>query len=117
MDQHKPGDRDPSNKHRVYIRGLDLAAILRALYNRARPKGDGRTITPSDVTLKETRECLRYGGVDYLKGRAIKVSWSEDWISLQTFHEYNGAEEGYYAIEEVIKGGCRVIWTMKVVPE
>lgn len=123
MDKYKPGDHDPAKRHRVYILGLDLAVILRALYNRARPKFRGRAITPTDVSLEETRELLRQPrsslGVGYWKDRAIKAMWDEDhtWINLEVFHEYNGAEEGFYAIEEVIHGHDRVVWTMTIVPK
>ncbi len=121
MENQKPGSRDPNNHHKVCIRGLDLAAVLRALYSRARPKGGGRQNTQGDVTLEEARECIEKEGrgVGYWKGRAIKVSWTDDrcWINLEGFHEYNGIDEGVYAIEEVINGWDRIVWSMTVLPK
>lgn len=77
----------------VSIKDLDKAAVLAALYNRARPMGMGfMHFIPGDMTLEEARKFLTVGDdgtqmfkgsgrpfyFDYLMGRCLKVDLNGD---------------------------------------
>lgn len=99
----------------ISIAGLSKAAILAALYNRARPGGMGFLhYDPTPMTEEQAQEMIGRGddstamfGVrlhgdriyfDYLKGRVMKVDLSGDELDTRLFNRDNG--EG--AAEEVI---------------
>lgn len=94
----------------INIKGLSKAAVLAALYNRARSQGMGFLhYTPEEMTEAEAQkiwsEALeRYKGTDpyfdYLKGRVMKVN-----ISGETFNPFlYDRDNGEGAAEKVIAG-------------
>lgn len=83
----------------VDISGLDKAALLAALYNRARPLGMGFLhYTPEDMTLEQAQETLKVGDdhghqgmyFDYLHGRVMKVDISGDVLHTWGYNRDNG---------------------------
>lgn len=61
----------------IDITGLSKAAVLAALYNRARPQGMGFLhYDPNPMTEKEAQKWLEkgYKSFDYLQGRVMKLS-------------------------------------------
>jgi len=86
----------------VDISGLDKVEVLRALYAKSKVQGMGRyAFVPGDLDYSEAKEILecQRGYVDYLKGRVMKVSLTEDTLNTRLFNRDNGTG----AAEDVIK--------------
>lgn len=102
------------------IKGLDKAAILAALYNRATCQGMGILhYDPKPMTVDQARTILNqeqgdditqmFGGFvhngnrlyfDYLKGRVMKVDLSKDELDTRLYNRDNGpnaAEDAIFA--------------------
>jgi hypothetical protein len=80
----------------ISIAGLDKAAVLAALYNRARPQGmgflhyDPNPMSVEDAqTILNAREGVLY--FDYLMGRVMKVDLSSDTFDPWGFDRDNGS--------------------------
>ena len=88
----------------MYIKGLDKAAVLAALYNRARVLGMGALHAKKGdmMTLEEARKILANGDssdypghaqtsyFDYLHGRVMKVDLSGDELRTELYNRDNG---------------------------
>lgn len=86
---------------KIDISGINKAAVLAALYNRAKPQGMGFLhYTPEDMTTEEAQELLDAGRTyfDYVKGRVMKVNLSKDTFNPWLYDRDNG----YYAAFDVI---------------
>ena len=102
------------------IKGLDKAAILAALYNRAQAQGTGLLhYDPTPMTVDQARQILSqeqgdditqmFGDFvhngnrlyfDYLKGRVMKVDLSKDELNTAPYNHDNGpnaAEDALFA--------------------
>jgi len=93
-----------SNDNKVDISGLDKAAVLAALYNRARTQGLGMLhYTPEDMTVEEAKEILDAGETyfDYLKGRVMKVRLRGDSFDSFLYNRDNGPGAAEAVIEEL----------------
>ena len=92
----------------INIATLNKAAVLAALYNRARPQGMGFLhYDPKPVTAEEAANWLaasRDGYFDYIKGRVMKVDLSKDELNEWGFDRDNGQGAAQSAIDEVRKG-------------
>lgn len=86
----------------VDITGLDHAAVLAALYNRARPQGLGMlNYTPEDMTVDEARGLLdQFTYFDYVKGRVMKVSLRPEADSIDP--RLYDRDNGHGALAEVV---------------
>lgn len=88
------------------ITGLDKAAVLAALYNRAKPQGMGFLhYTPEPMTLDEARNLLvEFGSTayfDYLRGRVMKISLAGDEVDTWLYNRDNGEGAAEAAIDKV----------------
>lgn len=85
---------------RVDISGLDKAAVLAALYNRAKPQGMG--MLHYDPAPWSAVNALAYGRIDcyhdYVKGRVLKVDLSGDEFSPALYDRDNGTGAAAEAI-------------------
>jgi hypothetical protein len=95
----------------IDISGLDKAAVLTALYDRAKPRGIRGLLRPcAGLSADETQAILERGTaaanwrgeayIDSLHGRTIKMYLLGDAIGPSLYDRYNG--EG--AAAEVING-------------
>lgn len=90
----------------IDISDLDKAAVLAALYNRARPVGMGWLhYSPADMTLEQARALLAesvpgFWYFDYIWGRCLKIDLTGDTLNPRPFDR----EYGDGAAEEIIKG-------------
>lgn len=100
----------------INIAGLDKAAVLAALYNKAHVQGLGfLRATPGDMSVEEARTYLEKGDdhsqdfpsimdardlyFDYLNGRVMKVNLSEDVLETQNYDRDNGHGAAYAALQ------------------
>ena len=90
------------------IQGLDKAAVLAALYNRARPQGMGFLhYDPKPMTVEEAQKII-WGGdgyFDYLKGRVMKVDLSDNEVDTQSYNRDNGPQAAEEVIVALAKSG------------
>lgn len=95
------------------IVGLDKAAVLAALYNRARPVGLGfLEYKPAQMTVREARQLLDSGQTyfDSLNGRGMKIDlsgelWGDDEVGVLSYNGYNGDNAAEKAIAELVATG------------
>ena len=82
------------------ISGLNKAAVLAALYNRAKPQGMGFLhYTPEPMTLDKATQLLEnHTYFDYLAGRVMKIAIDGDDIDTWGYNRDNGSN----AAENVI---------------
>lgn len=95
---------DKPNEKIIGISTLDKAAVLAALYNRAKPLGLGFLhYTPEDMSIEEAREFLDGGQTyfDYLKGRVLKVNLSEDAFDPWLYDRDNGMDAALEVIDKL----------------
>jgi hypothetical protein len=90
----------------ISIAGLDKAAVLAALYNRARPQGmgfmhyDPEPMTAEDAKIiLDAREDSYY--FDYLRGRVMKVDLSGDDLECWLYDRDNGPNAAQSVIDEL----------------
>lgn len=77
----------------IDISGMDKAAVLAALYNRARVQGMGfLQAQPGDMPLDEANIVLKNEGpyFDYLRGRVMKVNLKGDSLRVGLYDRDNG---------------------------
>lgn len=91
----------------IDITGLDPAEVLAALYNRAKAQGMGwMDFKPQDMTVEEARTIIAEKGecdpnasdhrkahhlrFDYLQGRVIKCSISQNPMTTSLYDRDNG---------------------------
>ena len=86
----------------IDISKMDKAAVLAALYNRARPLGMGRMhYTPEPMTVEQARKIMSEGDstdysepqttrFDYLHGRVLKVNLGADTLRVLSYDRDNG---------------------------
>src|SRR5262249_49577479 len=74
------------------IRGIDKADLVRALYRRARPRGDGwRRYNPSDsLSDAEVQAVLNDPDIYYLKGRVMKIDLTGNTVNTSLYNQENG---------------------------
>jgi hypothetical protein len=91
----------------VDITGLDKAAVLQALYARARPQGLGWLQYESGPLPPEAaRAALETTqAFDYLRGRALKVDLSEGELDATLYDRANGPGACAQAIERLRQEG------------
>lgn len=87
----------------ISIKGLDKAAVLAALYNRARTQGLGLLhFTPADMSVEEAREEIEKDEdnlyFDYVKGRVMKVELKGDELDPRLYDRDNGENKAYSAL-------------------
>lgn len=91
----------------INITGLDKAAVLAALYNRARVQGMGIfQARPGDMSIAEAQAILdgdanRY--FDYLHGRVMKVDLEGDEFSPRLYDRDNGDGAAKRALEPLMQ--------------
>lgn len=85
-------------------RGLSPAEALVALYGASHPQGMGHFhFVPGGLSIQGAEKRLAmHPYVDYLKGRIIKVSFSEDELYLGLYDRDNGPGAGRKALESYI---------------
>lgn len=78
---------------KIDITGLDKAAVLAALYNRAQTQGMGALHYRAEtMPVEEAREILGHvQRFDYLRGRVMKVDLSGDAFDPRLYDRDNGA--------------------------
>lgn len=86
------------------IAGMDKAAVLVALYNRAQPQGLGFLhFTPEPMKIEEAREIVsKYKYFDYLKGRVMKVDIGGDELRTDLYNRDNGENAAEEAITRMV---------------
>jgi hypothetical protein len=86
----------------IDITGLDKAAVLAALYNRAKPLGMGILhYDPTPMTVEEARNLnpeTKY--FDYVKGRVMKVSLKKNEFDPYLYDRDNGDGAAMSALVE-----------------
>jgi len=88
----------------ISIEGLSKAAVLAALYNRARPLGLGFLhYKPQDMTEAEAQEILASGqtSFDYLQGRVMKVNLVGNEFWPGAYDCDNGIDAAKYVIDQL----------------
>jgi hypothetical protein len=87
----------------VDIAGLDKAAVLQALYARARPCGRGwLQYAPGPLTREAALAALAHTqAFDYLHGRAMKVDLSEELLDATAYDRANGPGSCAQTIERL----------------
>ncbi len=91
----------------ISLKGLDKAAVLKALYNASKPQGLGiMRFDAASMTVPEARSLL--GGAktpgryfDYLKGRVMKVDLSGDELDPWLYDRDNGEGAAQRAIDGI----------------
>lgn len=88
------------------ISGLDKAAVLAALYNRAKPQGMGVFhYISEDITTEQARvEIDRYPNdlwFDYIHGRVLKVDLSGDDVRTAAYNRDNGPNAAENAVDKI----------------
>lgn len=83
------------NDDTIDIRGLDKAALLKALYDNARPQGMGLlSFVPKPMTAEEATATIAGAGerlyFDYVGGRVMKVDLGKDDFSPRLYDRDNG---------------------------
>ena len=76
------------------IGNVDKAVALAALYNASHPQGMGFLhYEARKMTVEEAEELLQQSGYfDYLKGRVMKVNFSDSYLNLNLYDRDNGTE-------------------------
>lgn len=95
-----------SNK--MTIGDLDKAAVLAALYNRARAQGLGFLhYDPTPMTIERAREILASGqtNFDYLAGRVMKVNLAGNEVDTWGYNRDNGDNAAEMAVAELRNSG------------
>lgn len=91
----------------IDIKGLDKAAVLAALYNRAQPQGMGFLhFDPKPMTTEEAAVHLEAvkpfdSRFDYLKGRVMKVQILGDELYEGLYDRDNGQGAAARAIDSI----------------
>lgn len=91
---------------RIDIRGLDKAAVLVALYNRARTQGMGMLhYRPEDMTIAEAQAILAEGHTyfDYLHGRVMKIRLEGEDFDPALYDRDNGSGAAQAAIDSIVR--------------
>jgi len=87
----------------ISIKGLDKAAVLLALYNRAKPQGMGFfQSSPEPMKIEEARKILEEAGdgsFDYLDGRVMKVDIAGDELEPRLYDRDNGGNAAESALK------------------
>lgn len=95
------------------ISGLDKAAVLAALYNRARPVGAGFfEYRFAPMTVEVAQQLLNSGQTyfDFLNGRGMKIDlsgelWGDDEVGVLSYNGYNGDNAAEKAVAELVETG------------
>lgn len=89
----------------IDISGLDKAAVLKALYDAARPQGLGLLHYKAEqMTLEEARELLAGGHrFDYVHGRVLKVSLDGDALFAGLYDRDNGHGAAERALASLVR--------------
>lgn len=90
------------------ISGLDKAAVLASLYNRAKPQGMGfMQYDSTPMTTEEAQQTLdsEQTYFDYLKGRVMKVDLSGDEVDTWGYNRDNGENAAEMVIVELRQVG------------
>ncbi len=79
---------------RISIEGIDKAALLAALYNNAAPLGLGWLhYQPEPMTTEQAQKLLEETqSFDYLHGRCLKISLSDDTLYTRLYDRDNGGD-------------------------
>ena len=85
----------------IDIRKCNKAAVVKALYDNARPQGLGYLhFKPQALTMEEAEEALKRGTYfDYLNGRVMKVEVGKDELSPVLYDRDNGQGAAYAALQ------------------
>lgn len=87
----------------IRLDGLDKAAVLAALYNRAEPRGMGLLhYNPKPMTVEEANAIGPASYFDYLSGRAMKVDLSGETLDPHGYDRYYG-EGACQAVIETLR--------------
>ncbi len=78
---------------RIFIEGIDKAALLAALYNNAAPLGLGWLQARSPLSIEEAQKLLEETqSFDYLYGRPLKISLDGDERYTRLYDRDNGGD-------------------------
>lgn len=85
----------------IDISKLDKAAVLAALYNRAKPQGWGYLdYQPGDMTIEQAREHLaKTTSFDYIQGRVLKINLGKAELDPWGYDRDNGQGAAQRAID------------------
>lgn len=88
---------------RIDISKKDKAAVLKALYDYAKPRGWRRLFNrPINITIEQARELIDITmNFDYVGGRVIKVDISGDSFNPWAYDRNNGEGRAQEAIATV----------------
>jgi hypothetical protein len=89
----------------IDISGINKAALLAGLYNRAQPQGNGYLEHDSDImTIEEAQKFLELStDFDYLKGRVMKIDISGDSIYPFLYDRDNGKNACQSVIDDLTR--------------
>lgn len=88
----------------IYIKGLDKAEVLKALYDNSHVQGLGflQAVPDGTVTIEHCRELLkRQTYFDYLYGRVLKVDLRHDEFHEHLYDRDNGPGAAQRAIDSI----------------
>lgn len=91
----------------INIRGVDKAALFKALFDNAAPLGLGYLhFKPEPITIEAAKEIVddpRYNlYFDYVQGRVMKVDLSKDDLWEGLYDRDNGSGACYRAIRHLL---------------
>lgn len=92
----------------ISIQGLDKAAVLAALYNRAQPQGMMGFLhyNPKPMTAAEAQALLAQTTYfDYVKGRVMKVNLAKDEFDPSLYDRDNGRGAAQEVIDTLRASG------------
>lgn len=90
----------------IYIKGLDKAEVLKALYDSSHVQGMGvlQAVPDGTVTVEHCRDLLKHTTYfDYLYGRVLKVDLSRDVFDERLYERDNGRDSASRAIFPLLK--------------
>lgn len=88
---------------KIDISKKDKAAVFKALYDYAKPKGMGMFMyKPGDISIEQAREIVTESmDFDYVGGRVMKVNISGDSFDPWLYDRDNGQGRAAMAIDTV----------------
>lgn len=103
-----------STTNRIYVADIDRTELVRALWNNAKPAAYFKSpaLAPSLDEMELNKEVARGHKIDYLGGRAIKISFQGDSVDPSEYDKYHG-QGSFQKVVDALNSGSTIANSVK----